>query len=49
MANVTCPYCGKQTDKKICPRCMAEIKRDREEPKPAETTTARKSKTKKED
>ena len=28
-----CPYCGKETDKPVCPRCFAAIKPTKEEKK----------------
>lgn len=28
-----CPYCGKETDKPVCPRCFAAIKQKEEKKK----------------
>ena len=28
-----CPYCGKVTDKNICPKCFAAVKQMKEEKK----------------
>ncbi len=36
MTKVTCPYCGKETDQAVCPRCYAEIPRETQE-EPAKT------------
>ena len=42
MKTVICPYCGKETDQAVCPRCRAEIPREAEEPVKAETAPVKK-------
>lgn len=42
MTKVICPYCGKETDQGVCPRCSAEIPRETEEPVKAEPAPVKK-------
>lgn len=48
MEKVKCPYCGKESDFAICPRCFAEIPRKAEKSVKAEVAEKKPRKTNKE-
>ena len=48
MTKVTCPYCGKQTDEKVCPRCFAVIPQAEEKPTKTDASAKKGRKTTKE-
>jgi hypothetical protein len=43
MEKVTCPYCGTETDKDVCPRCYAEVPREDKDEEPVTETPAKKT------
>jgi len=49
MTTKTCPYCGKQTDEKVCPRCFAAIPQAEDKPAKTEAPVKRGRKTNKEE